>query len=188
MRIFIAPGHGGHDPGCIGPTGLREAPLALEVAKRLERLLTASWHQVKLSREEDIFVPLEEQARMANTWGADIFLCLHFNAATSPQAKGFEVWTSPGQTNADAWAQSIYEGLQRDGKLGPGRMDMTDGDADKEARFAVLRLTKMPAVLIEYGFLSNPDTEARFRRLSAVDDLAFATLDGLTHHLAAVQA
>lgn len=178
MRIFILPGHGGHDPGCVGSTGLREAPLALQVAKRLERLLIAGGHVVGLSRHDDTFVSLAEQARLANAFDSDIVIALHFNAATNPEAEGYEVWTSPGQTRSDSFASVLFPCI---GSCvpGPGRKDVSDGDVDKESKFYVLVHTWAPAVLIEFGFLSHPETEKEFMKVGTADKLALGVAHGI---------
>ena len=185
MRIFLDAGHGGYDPGAIGPTGLREADANLQVCQRLERLLLAAYHDVRLSRDKDIFVPLDERARQANRWGADLFLSVHFNAAANHKASGFEAFTSPGQTRSDAWASAILMAFVDEYILGTtSRTDYSDGDADKEANLCVLRETRMPAVLVEPGFVSHAPTEAKLRNPATIDEIAHALLLGISSHLA----
>jgi N-acetylmuramoyl-L-alanine amidase len=88
-RIVIDAGHGGSDPGAIGPTGLREADVNLDVARRLaERLATRYGFQVALTRDRDVFVPLEQRASHANGTTADLFVSIHCNAATNRDARG----------------------------------------------------------------------------------------------------
>lgn len=171
MRIWLDAGHGGHDPGCIGAMGLREAPLALQVAKRLERLLVAAGHIVGMTRTDDRFVDLSTRSKLANAFDTDLFISLHFNAAENREAEGYEVWTSPGQTRSDSFATVLFTTL---GQFvpGPGRKDLSDGDPDKESKFSVLIHTWAPAVLVEFGFLSHKDTEKRFMLLDAPDQLA----------------
>ena len=85
-RIVIDAGHGGHDPGTIGPRGLQEKDLVLDVALRLERLVRQELGtEVILTRSTDVFVPLEERTAIANSKGADIFVSIHANAARSSE-------------------------------------------------------------------------------------------------------
>lgn len=151
--------------------GLREAPLALSVAKHLERLLVAAGHIVGMTRTEDLFVDLGTRAKLANAFDTDLFISLHFNAAESHEAEGYEVWTSPSQTNSDKFATFLFPIL---GQYvpGPGRKDLSDGDTDKESKFSVLVNTWAPAVLIEFGFLSHKETEKKFMLMRAPDNLA----------------
>lgn len=178
MRIWIDAGHGGNDPGCIGPTGLREAPLALSVALRLERLLRAGGHIVGLTRTEDKFVDLATRSRLANAFDSDIVLSLHFNAATNPKADGYEVWTSPGQTESDRLATAIFPCIGAS-VPGPARKDVSDGDPDKESKFYINVHTRAPSVLVEFGFISNPETEREFMKIGTADRLALAIAHGI---------
>ncbi len=92
-RIVIDPGHGGHDPGTIGPGGLQEKDLVLDVALRLEKLLRAEPEtDVIMTRSTDVFVPLEERTGIANSKGADLFLSIHANSSRSPSARGIETY------------------------------------------------------------------------------------------------
>src|SRR6185437_11312952 len=78
-RIVIDPGHGGHDPGAKGK-GVSESELVLDVALRLEKLLTAvPGVEVILTRRDDEFIPLQERTAIANREGADLFLSIHAN-------------------------------------------------------------------------------------------------------------
>jgi N-acetylmuramoyl-L-alanine amidase len=91
-RIVIDPGHGGHDPGAKG-NGLTEAELVLDIALRLEKLLTkVPGTEVVLTRRTDEFVPLRERTAIANRAGADLFFSIHANASTSKQAQGVETY------------------------------------------------------------------------------------------------
>src|SRR5690625_7824219 len=88
--ICIDPGHGGHDPGAIGPTGLRESEVVLDVANRIVSLLDERGHSVLMTRERDSFVGLRERAKVANHASSRIFVSLHCNAFTDPDANGLE--------------------------------------------------------------------------------------------------
>jgi len=91
--IVIDAGHGGHDPGTIGPAGLQEKEVVLDVALRLERLVRGRLGaEVILTRDTDVFVPLEERTAIANSKGADLFLSIHANASRSPRPRGIETY------------------------------------------------------------------------------------------------
>ena len=92
-RIVIDPGHGGHDPGTIGPGGLQEKDLVLDVSLRLEKLVRAELGaEVIMTRSNDSYVPLEERTAIANSKGADLFLSVHGNASRDNRARGIETY------------------------------------------------------------------------------------------------
>lgn len=159
MKICIDPGHGGIDSGAIGPTGLQEKFAAADIAFHLECGLTQIGHAVFRTRINDTTLSLEQRCEIANEEKADLFLSVHCNAAENPAGHGFEVWTSPGLTAADAWATRLYLAVREAFPHLAGRVDMSDGDPDKESKFYVLVHTVMPAVLIETAFISNPAEE-----------------------------
>ncbi len=102
-RIVIDPGHGGFDTGTIGPNGLEEKNIALDIALRLGRLIQKRLPgtQVIYTRDSDVFVPLEERTRIANKEKADLFVSIHANSSSDRSARGVAVYylnftTSPG--------------------------------------------------------------------------------------------
>jgi N-acetylmuramoyl-L-alanine amidase len=171
QTVVLDPGHGGHDKGQVSRYGA-EKDFALDVARKLRPILQAKGLRVIMTREGDYFVPLEVRAKIANSARNSIFVSIHFNATNDdPNATGFEIFsftprgapsTSDGpvttnsvnmQPGSSADAQSmalsacIYHSLL-------GHLPEYDRGI-KRARFAVLRLTKVPAVLIEGGFLTE---------------------------------
>lgn len=88
-RVVLDPGHGGTDPGAIGPTGLHEADVSLDVARRVAARLAERYGvQVILTRDRDVYVPLEERAAHANDAAVDLFVSIHCNAARNTEARG----------------------------------------------------------------------------------------------------
>ena len=171
QTVVLDPGHGGYDRGQVSRFGY-EKDFALDVARKLRPLLQAKGLRVIMTREGDYFVPLEVRAQIANAARDSIFVSIHFNATNDdPNATGFEIFsftprgapstsdsavapsalsTQPGSTvDAQSMALSacIYHSLL-------GHLPEYDRGI-KRARFAVLRLTKVPAVLIEGGFLTE---------------------------------
>jgi N-acetylmuramoyl-L-alanine amidase len=108
-RIVIDAGHGGHDPGASGK-GVEEAELVLDVALRLEKLLQkAPGVEVILTRRTDEFIPLQERTAIANREGADLFLSIHANASSNPQARGIETYFLNFANNLSAAAVAARE-------------------------------------------------------------------------------
>ena len=92
-RVVIDAGHGGHDTGTIGPHGLMEKDLVLDVALRLGRLITQQLGaQVIYTRSDDTFIPLEARTQLANSEKADLFISIHANSSPEPSATGVETY------------------------------------------------------------------------------------------------
>lgn len=93
-RIVLDPGHGGKDTGAIGKKGTREKDIALEIAKQTRDLLKKKLPgiEVIMTRDEDVFIPLEERTRIANDAGADLFISIHCNANPSRKVRGVETY------------------------------------------------------------------------------------------------
>ena len=102
-RIVIDPGHGGHDTGTIGPEGLQEKDLVLDVSLRLGRLLESRLGaDVVYTRDDDTFIPLETRTAIANEKQADLFVSVHANSSPDPEARGVETYYLNFTSSADA--------------------------------------------------------------------------------------
>ncbi len=102
-KIVIDPGHGGHDTGTIGPNGLEEKDLVLEVARRLGKLLeTRLGAEVVYTRTDDTFIPLETRTAIANQEQADLFVSIHANSSSDPDARGVETYYLNFTSSTDA--------------------------------------------------------------------------------------
>jgi N-acetylmuramoyl-L-alanine amidase len=103
--VVIDPGHGGRDPGRIGPGGIREKDVTLSISKRLATLLAERGYEVHLTRTTDAYVSLSERPRLANDWKAErpvaVFLSIHANAARAASAHGFETFFLSDARTAD---------------------------------------------------------------------------------------
>jgi len=177
MKIFIDPGHGGTDPGAVNEElGITEANVNLDTALRLEHILKNRGYETKMSRATDVFVPLSERAAMANNWGANYFISVHSNASENPQAGGTETLYHGGSPRGMALAKEIQNQLVL-------QLGLNDRGIISRPSLAVLRLTKMPAVLSEMAFISNPKearllASAEFRQRAAQ-----GIADGVTEYL-----
>lgn len=91
--IVLDPGHGGHDPGAVGPNGLYEKDVVLDIALKLKKLLAAEGPaEVHLTRDKDVFIPLPQRTAIANSKNADLFVSVHANASTRKNAHGIETY------------------------------------------------------------------------------------------------
>jgi len=184
--IVIDPGHGGSDPGA-GRNGLHEANLTLDMAKRLRDILVARGWQVIMTRTTDVDVykpndsaPEELQARddVANNAGARMFISIHVNSWLNAGPNGTTVYYSKPMDVALAKAVDASAAAQ----LG------TRDDGIVKSRLYVTRNSKMPAVLVETAFLSNPDDLAKLTSPDWRQKLALAIADGVKDYAGAPPA
>lgn len=107
--IVIDPGHGGKDPGAISRYGTREKDIVLDVSKRLKKYLERSGLRVYLTRERDVFIPLNKRPAFANNKSADLFISVHANAFRRSRVRGFEVFHLSEATDDNARAAAAAE-------------------------------------------------------------------------------
>jgi N-acetylmuramoyl-L-alanine amidase len=101
--VMLDPGHGGKDPGAIGPTGLKEKDVVLAIGRMVrEKLSRYSQFDVKMTRDSDVFIPLEERTAMANQGNADIFVSLHINSSRNRKARGVSTYVLSRATDQEA--------------------------------------------------------------------------------------
>ena len=178
--IVIDPGHGGSDPGAQR-NGVREADLALDMARRLKDVLVARGWQVQMTRDTDVDVyapndsardELQARVNVANNAGARMFISVHVNSFINSGPTGTTTYYSkPGDV---ALARSIDRNLA--GALG------TKDDGIVKSHMYVTFHTAMPAVLIETAFLSNPDDYARLTSADWRARVAQSIADGVDQY------
>jgi N-acetylmuramoyl-L-alanine amidase len=215
-RIVLDPGHGGHDPGAIGPNGLREKDVTLDIAKRAAQII--AWElggiHTRLTRRDDAdeYVPLDARTHIANQFQADLFVSIHCNASENVTSHG--VMTFILDESRDALASSIAarenaaspaaaaelanvmsrvvdpatmaasshfaELLQKSsvGSLRPAYADVIDKGI-RRAGFYVLAGARMPAVLYETSFISNPLGEMRLNTSDYRQKIADAIVNAI---------
>lgn len=214
-RIVIDAGHGGKDPGTRAGS-LREKDIALDIAKLLRDDLEGRGFEVIMTRDKDVFIPLEQRAFIANSREADIFVSVHVNAARNRRARGLETFYLNLATSDDAIEVAARENAST------GQVRMADVDnllkqilnhtwkeesrefattiqtemaesilgrvkhphnrGVKTAGFHVLLGAKMPAVLVEVGFVSNRDEAKLLRDSAHRKKLAKAIADGISRY------
>jgi N-acetylmuramoyl-L-alanine amidase len=152
-KVFADGGHGGDDNGAAWGEKydyLEEDDLNLIISFLLRYELQLAGFEVKLSRERDVFVSLEERVRMANSWGADVFISIHADAFHKTTVKGITTHIYTRGSNDSlilaTWIQT---------ELTKRFIDHTNRGT-KKSNFYVLRESYMPAVLVECDFISNP--------------------------------
>ena len=205
--IVIDPGHGGSNEGAVGVAGIYERFLTMDTAKLLQTRLSACFPDViiLLTRQNDTDVSLTERTHFANVHQADMFISLHYNAAVNGNAQGIEVfYLSAEEESPEPWApdttlvapqgtvvESILQDLDRT-HLHRTSADLADhlqralvnhtGASDRgvrQGRFRVIRGAHMPAIVIEFGFLTHPREGLRLADSSYTETLVDAMIDGI---------
>lgn len=160
--VVVDAGHGGKDNGAYRRFGGAEKNATLDVAQRLSRKLRASGVHTVMTRNSDVFIPLEERVAIENAQKNCVFVSIHFNDSRRRGIRGFETYYhSP---NSAALANRIQAKLMT--------MPRSANRGVHHSNFRVLRLAKYPAVLVECGFLSNPREGGEARDSDYRDELA----------------
>lgn len=215
-KVAIDAGHGGRDSGAIGKKGAKEKDVALSIAKALAARLSREGFEVVMTRTSDVFVSLEERARIANEAKADLFISVHCNSAASAELRGIETYslnTSSSRYSARLAAREnatsersvsdlryiladlatkantdessrLASRVQRNlvsslSAKYPGIVDL----GHKEALFHVLLGAKMPAILVEASFVSNPEEERLLSSKGFQSDVATGISAGVSDFL-----
>lgn len=169
IKVCLDPGHGGVDPGAIA-NGLKEKHITLDIAKQIRYLLLQNYKvEVKMTRENDKFIELSDRAKFANDWGADYFLSIHVNAGGG---SGFESYIHESQKPlTKKLQQTIHSAIMNE-------IDVRDR-GQKTANFAVLRETKMPALLTENLFIDNRSDLLKLSLPAHIKKIAQGHVNGL---------
>ena len=205
--IIIDPGHGGKDPGSVGYKGTKEKDIVLDVSKRLARKIQKNLRvKTILTREEDIFIRLQDRTKFANTNEGDLFISIHVNSNESKKPYGFETYLLKPGRNQEAINVALRENsvIELEGNKFEQLTDeqliqatiaqsgfvqysekfaaLVQEEIDKrvqsrnrgvkQAGFYVLMGASMPNVLIELGYISNPNEEKKLNSSSYRDMLA----------------
>jgi len=149
--VVIDAGHGGHDRGGIAGQRVDEKTMNLDVALRLRSVLQSYGYRVVMTRDSDVFIPLGTRVAIANSYRDAIFVCIHFNATPRRSASGIETYFYSSQSLPLASAIHYY--------VAGGAPSANRGV--RRRGFFVLRRTTIPSVLVECGFLTNPN-EAQY--------------------------
>lgn len=182
--IIIDAGHGGKDAGtCHQKDGYEEKKLTLETALSVADQLKKLGYKIVLTRNQDIFVPLETRSEIANSTSADLFVSIHYNYSTSQEAEGIEVYYYKENKNPPTARIVKSKNLGQEVIKQIVRETGATSRGVKQANFAVVRQTKMPAILIEAGFLSNPQEREKIKNPRYQKALAKAIAQGVDHYL-----
>lgn len=175
--IVIDPGHGGEDPGKVGVNEVLEKDLNLVIAKKVQNLLKDTDIKIVMTREDDD-VPtakkkdLEQRIELINKTDPNLVVCIHQNSYTSPSIKGAQVfYYTPSKEGKEA--ASIVQAELRE-------LDATNKRVIKaNDTYYMLKYSKPPTIIVECGFLTNPEEAEKLTKEEYQDELAFAICEGI---------
>ncbi|MBU0484877.1 MAG: N-acetylmuramoyl-L-alanine amidase [Proteobacteria bacterium] len=216
-RIVLDPGHGGKDSGAIGPGGMMEKDIVLNVAHKVaQKMRNELSCEVILTRDKDVFIPLEERTAIANTKEGDLFISIHANADPTKRARGVETYFLDLAKNKNAMQvaarensssasqlsdlQTILNDLIQNSKMQESvklaeyiQENMVNGLSEKysdindlgvkQAPFIVLIGARMPSILSEIAFISNPKEAKRLRSDKFLDHVADQIVAGVSQYV-----
>jgi len=215
-RVIVDAGHGGRDTGAIGRSGTQEKEVSLAIARRLGEILTGRGLEVILTRDQDVFVPLEARAQMANEAKGDLFISIHCNSSAGRALHGIETYTLNTASDRYSIRLAARENASSEKRISDLQFILADlatkanteessrlasaiqqsmverlkerypdvrSLGTKQALFYVLLGVKMPSILVESSFLSNPEEEKRLRTRSYQFQIAEAIAAGVQDFL-----
>ncbi|AST57980.1 N-acetylmuramoyl-L-alanine amidase [Thermoanaerobacterium thermosaccharolyticum] len=180
--VVIDAGHGGNDPGKPGKYGKDEDELNLEIASKLKNLIEESGGIALMTREDDaltdsdIMKDLKNRVYAGNNVKGDILLSIHLNSFPDPKYKGAQVFYQKNSKEGKLLAEVIQDELRK--TLDPNN----DRMAKETSTFYILRHAKMPAVIIECGFMSNPEEEKLLNDEKYQYKIAWAIFKGILRY------
>jgi N-acetylmuramoyl-L-alanine amidase len=173
MIVVLDAGHGGRDPG-TSSGDFKEKDIVLRITQKVRDALNRQFKvDVKLTRSEDVFVPLSRRAAIANEANADLFVSIHVNAGGG---SGFESFIFSGTRDSET---AQYQDIIHEHVLDYFRKFNVVNRGQKEANFAVLRETTMPAILLELLFIDDPNNRQLLKNESFLNGTAQAIAIGI---------
>lgn len=172
-KLVIDLGHGGTDPGAIGPNKTHEADVVLAIGKELNELLKGCNLEIKFTRLSNKYLSLTERAKIANNFKADYFLSIHINSTKDNTVRGVEVWQySNKNENLNKFSNGLCTDISKIFNVRNRGLKLSQG-------LSVLKNTKMPAALIEVDFISNTQAEKDLKVSDNIKAVAIAIKNNL---------
>ena len=173
MKICIDAGHGGKDPGAMGALS-NEKDNVLKTALAIGIVAEANGIEVVYTRTTDVYLELLERAKIANKEDVDLFISVHNNSYSDPTVGGIETWHYPGSVNGSKLAEYVHTEM----------INVVDfaNRGVKTAKFTVLSRTRMPAILLELGFISNLEEEKLLMSDAFNEIIANAVVKGVCQY------
>lgn len=183
LLIVIDAGHGGEDQGTksLDQPVYLEKHFSLTTAKMLDNYLQGYGYRTHMTRQDDVFIPLSERAKIANDKETKLFVSVHYNAAENRSAHGIEVYYYDSEKDESRAKDSK--------KLASAVLDNVISNTEAKSRgvkhgnFAVIRETNMPAILVEGGFMTNKDEMDKIRNATYMKKVAWGIAQGIKNYL-----
>ncbi|MFZ5632615.1 MAG: N-acetylmuramoyl-L-alanine amidase [Bacillota bacterium] len=184
VKIVLDPGHGGSDPGAIGPTGLKEKDVNLDIARKTAQYLSKMGAEVILTRTGDSYVDLYERPNVAGKNGAALYVSIHSNANPRSAMNGTSTYflRTPDEGMDHVRFEGMYLArcIQSDLVGVLGRVDR----GVLQANYVVLTKSRVPAALVEVAYLSNPEEEKLLGNEAFRNRAALAIAQGIADYMA----
>ena len=177
--VVIDPGHGGRDPGGIGWFGVQEKEITLAIAKLIElEALSEPRLRIILTRRRDVYIPLRERTALADRLGAALYLSIHANIHDDWRVKGIETLLPKSWKGKSSRSLALARHLQ-------ANLVEELGSRNRGVKYQrlYLRWSRVPAALVEVGFLSNPEEVRKLQSLPYQIRIARAILAGIKEFL-----
>jgi N-acetylmuramoyl-L-alanine amidase len=187
-HIVVDAGHGGEDPGKVSSSGVYEKDINLQVAKRLQSILTQGGAVVTMTREEDIALgadqdtlrerkraDLMKRAQLAVDSKADIYVAIHCNAFPRSSFSGAQVFYAPQAAGSQALAQAVQSELSK-------VLNNTNRKSSEDVTSYILKAATVPTINVEMGFLSNPAEERLLCQETYQEKIAWAVYSGIVRY------
>ena len=152
MKWYLDFGHGGKDSGAIGSNNTKESDIVLKIGMLVKSTLEEAFEKVITTRETDKYYSLNYRTNKANKEDCDYFISLHMNSFSNRDVRGCEVWVYDKSSRVYGTSKRICDSLSK-------ALDTPNRGVKVSKNFSVLRKSKMPALLVEVDFLSNPSVE-----------------------------
>ncbi len=186
--VIVDAGHGGHDGGAVA-NDIVEKDLALNLARRLKRELEATGLRVRMTRDSDVFLPLDERAALTARLNAAAFVSVHLNTdGDGSAAEGIETYfadTKPLSARQRPVVSRTGEDLAAEVQRMVCASTKAQNRGTKARSYAVVSQAECPAVLVECGFITNAEEAARLKRGDYGDKVASGIAQGVALFLAA---
>lgn len=184
VRVVIDPGHGGFDGGTIGTAGTKESEINLAISKLVQKEFESQGAEVVMLRERDEALGKEKQEDMAarreliETSGQDVTVSIHQNRFEDASVYGPQVFYAPGSVEGEKLAKYVQDSLNEALEVKKPRVQM-------EGNYYIVKSGSVPAIIVECGFLSNPEEEAKLKTEAYQKKVAKAVREGVGAYLGA---